>query len=64
MDYTKLLRKNSNINGFKLNIVNPLVKNAMDSLSEIEKSKFFLQNYTKFDYKVDIEEYFSFFSKR
>ena len=31
MDYTKLLRKNSNINGFKLNIVNPLVKNAMDS---------------------------------
>ena len=63
MDYTKLLRKNSNINGFKLNIVNPLVKNAMDSLSEIEKSKYFLQNYTKFDYKVDIDEYFSFFLK-
>jgi hypothetical protein len=63
MDYTKFLRKNSNINKFKLNIENPLIKNAMESLSEIEKSKYFLQNYTKFDYKVDIDEYFSFFLK-
>jgi len=63
MDYTKLLRKNSSEYGFKLNVSNQLVKNVMESLSEIAKSKYFLQNYSKFDYKVDIDEYFSYFLK-
>ena len=64
MDYTKFLYgKNRERNAFKLNLDNNYIKESIQTLKDIKKANYILQNHHKFSYKVEIDEYFAYFLK-
>lgn len=64
MDYTKFLYgKNKEKNKFKLNITNTYIKESIQTLKDIKKANYILQNYHKYNYKIELDEYFAYFLK-
>jgi hypothetical protein len=64
MDYTKFLYgKNKEKNSFKLNITNNYIKESIQTLKDIKKANYILQNHHKFNYKFELDEYFAYFLK-
>ena len=64
MDYTKFLYgKNKERNSFKLNITNNYIKESIQTLKDIKKANYILQNHHKFNYKFELDEYFAYFLK-
>ena len=63
MDYSKFLYSKNKINIFKLKINNDYIKNSMNILIDIDKANYVLKNYYRFDFKIDIDEYFAYFLK-
>lgn len=63
MDYSKFLYSKNKINFFKLKINNDYIKNSMNILIDIDKANYVLKNYYRFDFKIDIDEYFAYFLK-
>ena len=65
MDYTKFLYgKNKEKNSFKLNITNNYIKESIQTLKDIKKANYILQNHHKFNYKFELDEYFAYFIKK
>ena len=60
MDYSKFLYSKNKINIFKLKISNDYIKNSMNILIDIDKANYVLKNYYRFDFKIDIDEYFAY----
>ena len=64
MDYTKFLYgKNKGKNAFKLNLTNNYIKESIQTLKDIKKANYILQNHHKFNYKFELDEYFAYFLK-
>ena len=64
MDYTKFLYgKNRENNSFKLNITNDYIKESIKTLKDIKKADYILQYHHKFNYKLQLDEYFVYFLK-
>ena len=64
MDYTKFLYgKNREKNTFKLNITNNYIKESIQTLKDIKKANYILQNHHKFNNKIELDEYFAYFLK-
>jgi len=64
MDYTKFLYgKNKEKNSFKLNLTNNYIKESIQTLKDIKKANYILQNHHKFNYKFELDEYFAYFLK-
>ena len=64
MDYTKFLYgKNRENNSFKLNITNDFIKESIKTLKDIKKANYILQYHHKFNYKLQLDEYFVYFLK-
>ena len=64
MDYTKFLYgKNKEKNSFKLNITNNYIKESIQTLKDIKKANYILQNHHKLNYKFELDEYFAYFLK-
>ena len=64
MDYTKFLYgKNREKNTFKLNITNNYIKGSIQTLKDIKKANYILQNHHKFNNKIELDEYFAYFLK-
>jgi hypothetical protein len=64
MDYIKFLYgKNKEKNSFKLNITNNYIKESIQTLKDIKKANYILQNHHKFNYKFELDEYFAYFLK-
>ena len=64
MDYTKFLYgKNKEKNSFKLNLINNYIKESIQTLKDIKKANYILQNHHKFNYKFELDEYFAYFLK-
>ena len=64
MDYTKFLYgKNKEKNSFKLNITNNYIKESIQTLKDMKKANYILQNHHKFNYKFELDEYFAYFLK-
>ena len=64
MDYTKFLYgKNRENNSFKLNITNDYIKESIKTLKDIKKANYILQYHHKFNYKLQLDEYFVYFLK-
>ena len=64
MDYTKFLYgKNRENNSFKLNITNDFIKESVKTLKDIKKANYILQYHHKFNYKLQLDEYFVYFLK-
>ena len=64
MDYTKFLYgKNKEKNSFKLNLKNNYIKESIQTLKDIKKANYILQNHHKFNYKFELDEYFAYFLK-
>ena len=63
MDYSKFLYSKNKINYFKFKIHNEYIKNSMNILIDIDKANYVLKNYYRFDFKIDIDEYFAYFLK-
>jgi len=63
MDYSKFLYSKNKINYFKFKIHNDYIKNSMNILIDIDKANYVLKNYYRFDFKIDIDEYFAYFLK-
>ena len=64
MDYTKFLYgKNRGNNSFKLNITNDYIKESIKTLKDIKKANYILQYHHKFNYKLQLDEYFAYFLK-
>ena len=64
MDYTKFLYgKNRERNAFKLNLDNNYIKESIQTLKDIKKANYILQNHHKFNYKFELDEYFAYFLK-
>ena len=64
MDYTKFLYgKNRANNSFKLNITNDFIKESIKTLKDIKKANYILQYHHKFNYKLQLDEYFVYFLK-
>ena len=64
MDYTKFLYgKNREKNTFKLNITNNYIKESIQTLKDIKKANYILQYHHKFNYKLQLDEYFAYFLK-
>ena len=64
MDYTKFLYgKNRENNSFKLNITNDYIKESIKTLKDIKKANYILQYHHKFNYKLQLDEYFIYFLK-
>ena len=64
MDYTKFLYgKNKEKNSFKLNLTNNYIKESIQTLKDIKKANYILQNHHKFNYKFELDEYFPYFLK-
>ena len=64
MDYTKFLYgKSKEKNSFKLNITNNYIKESIQTLKDIKKANYILQNHHKFNYKFELDEYFAYFLK-
>lgn len=64
MDYTKFLYgKNKEKNSFRLNITNNYIKESIQTLKDIKKANYILQNHHKFNYKFELDEYFAYFLK-
>ena len=64
MDYTKFLYgKNREKNSFKLNLENDYIKESIQTLKDIKKANYILQNHHKFSYKIELDEYFAYFLK-
>ena len=64
MDYTKFLYgKNREKNSFKLNLENNYIKESIQTLKDINKANYILQNHHKFSYKIELDEYFTYFLK-
>ena len=60
MDYTKFLNDR---NKFKLNVTNSYIKESIDTLKDIKKAEYILFNHHRFNYKLEIDEYFAYFLK-
>ena len=60
MDYTKFLKDK---NKFKLTVSNDYIKQSMETLKDIEKAEYILLNHHKFNYKLEIDDYFAYFLK-
>ena len=60
MDFTKFL---NNKKKFKLNIKNSYIKESIDTLKDINKAEYILLNHHRFNYKIEIDEYFAYFLK-
>ena len=60
MDYTKFLNDR---NKFKLNVTNSYIKESIDTLKDIKKAEYILLNHHRFNYKLEIDEYFAYFLK-
>ena len=64
MDYTKFLYgKNREKNSFKLNLENDYIKESIQTLKDMKKANYILQNHHKFSYKIELDEYFAYFLK-
>jgi hypothetical protein len=64
MDYTKFLYgKNKEKNKFKLNLTNTYIKESIQTLKDMQKANYILQNYHKFNYNVNLDEYMAYFLK-
>ena len=64
MDYTKFLYgKNREKNTFKLNITNNYIKESIQTLKDIKKANYILQNHHKFNNKIELDEYLAYFLK-
>ena len=64
MDYTKFwYGKNKEKNSFKLNLTNNYIKESIQTLKDIKKANYILQNHHKFNYKFELDEYFAYFLK-
>lgn len=64
MDYTKFLHgKNREYNKFKLNLTNNYIKESIQTLKDIKKANYILQNHHKFSHKIELDEYFAYFLK-
>ena len=64
MYYTKFLYgKNKEKNSFKLNLTNNYIKESIQTLKDIKKANYILQNHHKFNYKFELDEYFAYFLK-
>ena len=64
MDYTKFLYgKNREKNAFKLNLTNNYIKESIKTLKDIKKTNYILQNHHKFSYRIELDEYFTYFLK-
>ena len=62
MDYRKFLYKKDEYK-FKLNITNDYIKNSIETLKDIKKTEYILLNHQRFNYKIEIDEYFAYFLK-
>ena len=60
MDFTKFLNDKKK---FKLNIKNSYIKESIDTLKDINKAEYILLNHHRFNYKIEIDEYFAYFLK-
>ena len=64
MDYTKFLYgKNKEKNKFELNLTNTYIKESIQTLKDMQKANYILQNYHKFNYNVNLDEYMAYFLK-
>jgi hypothetical protein len=60
MDYTKFL---NNKKEYKLSITNNYIKESITTLKDIKKADYILINHQRFNYKIEIDEYFAYFLK-
>jgi len=63
MDYTKFLNSKNKSKFFHFKINNDYIKNSIQALIDIEKANYLLKNFYRFDFKIDIDEYFTYFLK-
>ncbi len=63
MDLTKFLDGKNKNKKFKLNITNNYIKDSIQTLKDIKKTEYILLNHHKFNYKLELDEYFAGFLK-
>ena len=60
MDFTKFIKDK---NKFTLIVNNSYIKESIEVLKDIKKAEFILLNNHRFNYKIEIDEYFAYFLK-